>query len=74
MGPLFFRFNNNDNFLILYHLTFSFFSIVLSYGLPQKIGFLIFENISKENESIEDDEDNYENQYQNIVDSKFKSS
>ena len=64
MGPLYFRYEDNDNFYILEHLLFSFFSIVLSYGLPQKIGFLFFDNL-KDNKNKE--YDNYDDKYEEII-------
>ena len=64
MGPLYFRYEDNDNFYILEHLLFSFFSIVLSYGLPQKIGFLFFDNL-KDNKNK--DYDNYDDKYEEII-------
>ena len=73
MGPLYFRQNTNENKdLILYHLVFALFSIILSYGLPQKIDFLIFENNTKENEdkNIGEDDDNYEEKYKKNMEEK----
>ena len=73
MGPLYFRQNTNENKdLILYHLVFALFSIILSYGLPQKIDFLIFENNTKENEdkNTGEDDENYEEKYKKNMEEK----
>ena len=74
MGPLYFRKDTysskyQNKVLILYHLVFSLFSIILSYGLPQKIDFLIFENNSKDNEdkNLDDEDENYEEKYRKSI-------
>ena len=79
LGPLYFRKDssfskgiNKNKVLILYHLIFSLFSIILSYGLPQKIDFLIFENNSKDNEdkNLDDEDENYEEKYKKKMQEK----
>ncbi len=64
MGPLYFRYDNNGNFYILEHLLFAFFSIVLSYGLPQKIGFFFFDNIKDDKNK---EYENYDEKYEKII-------
>ena len=49
--------------LILYFLFFNFFSMVMCYGLPNKIGTLILDNpkmVKKEGEKDDDDDDDEE--------------
>ena len=64
MGPLYFRYDNNGNFYILEHLLFAFFSIFLSYGLPQKIGFFFFDNIKDDKNK---EYENYDEKYEKII-------